>query len=136
MSTPETAAEASAATETLAEASMLDQILMETKLRPTDEGYDVARRGVAAFVSELVKPARGDEKVNSAIVDQMIAAIDQKLSAQLDAIMHADSFQQLESSWRGLKFLVDRTDFRQNIRVELLSVAKDDLLADFDDSPE
>lgn len=136
MSTPETAAEASAGSATLAESSMLDQILMETKLRPTDEGYDVARRGVAAFVSELLKPTRGDEKVNSAIVDQMIATIDQKLSSQLDAIFHTEAFQQMESSWRGLKFLVDRTDFRQNIKVEIISVSKDDLLADFDDAPE
>lgn len=136
MSTPETVAEASAGATTLAEASMLDQILQETKLRPTDEGYDVARRGVAAFISELLKPARGEEKVNSAVVDQMIATIDQKLSSQLDAIFHAEAFQQMESSWRGLKFLVDRTDFRQNIKVEMLSVAKEDLLADFDDSPE
>lgn len=136
MSTPETVAEAPAGALALEEASMLDQILLETKLRPTDEGYDVARRGVAAFISELLKPAHGDEKVNSAAVDQMIAAIDQKLSAQLDAIFHAEAFQEMESAWRGLKFLVDRTDFRQNIKVEMLSVAKDDLLADFDDSPE
>lgn len=136
MSTPESVAEASAGATTLAEASMLDQILQETKLRPTDEGYDVARRGVAAFISELLKPTRGDEKVNTSVVDQMIAAIDQKLSSQLDAIFHAEAFQQMESAWRGLKFLVDRTDFRQNIKIEMLSVAKDDLLADFDDSPE
>lgn len=136
MSTPETAAEAQVAEATTAEASMLDQILMETKLRPNDEGYDVARRGVAAFVSELLKPTRSDEKINTAIVDQMIAAIDQKMSAQLDTILHSDAYQQLESAWRGLKFLVDRTDFRQNIRVEVLSVSKDDLLADFEDAPE
>lgn len=136
MSTPDTVAEASTGTATLEEASMLDQILQETKLRPTDEGYDVARRGVAAFISELMKPARADEKVNSAAVDQMIAAIDQKLSAQLDVIFHSEGFQEMESAWRGLKFLVDRTDFRQNIKVEMLSVAKDELLADFDDSPE
>ncbi|MFH3479460.1 MULTISPECIES: type VI secretion system contractile sheath large subunit [unclassified Xanthobacter] len=136
MSTPETVAEAPAGAVALEEASMLDQILLETKLRPTDEGYDVARRGVAAFISELLKPAHGDEKVNSAAVDQMIAAIDQKLSAQLDTVLHAEAFQEMESAWRGLKFLVDRTDFRQNIKVEMLCVAKDDLLADFDDSPE
>eukprot|EP01042_Synura_sphagnicola_P018087 gene18087-22866_t len=30
------------------ELSLLDQILGETKIQPNDEGYDVARRGVAA----------------------------------------------------------------------------------------
>ncbi len=118
------------------EISLLDQILGETKLQPTDEGYDVARRGVAAFISELMQPSRKDEKINNAVIDQMLAAIDQKMSAQLDLILHDESFQKLESAWRGLKFVVDRTDFRQNIRIEVLNASKEELLADFEDSPE
>src|ERR1700754_4299000 len=115
------------ATTTTAELSLLDQILGETKITPRDEGYDVAKRGVAAFVSELMKPSRADEKINNAVVDQMIAEIDRKISEQLDAILHNEEFVKLESAWRGLKFLVDRTDFRQNIKIELLSVSKDEL---------
>ncbi|OYW68706.1 type VI secretion system contractile sheath large subunit [Bosea sp. R86505] len=118
------------------ELSLLDQILGETKLAPSDEGYDVARRGVAAFIAELMQPARKDEKINNAVIDQMLATIDQKMSAQLDTILHDESFQKLESAWRGLKFVVDRTDFRQNIRIEVLNASKDELLADFEDSPE
>ncbi|MGV7215414.1 type VI secretion system contractile sheath large subunit [Bradyrhizobium sp. UFLA05-112] len=121
---------------TTTELSLLDQVLVETKITPCDEGYDLARRGVAAFLAELVKPERADGMVNNALIDQMIAEIDRKISAQLDAVLHTDEFQKLESAWRGLKFLVDRTDFRQNIKVELLSVSKDELLTDFEDSPE
>jgi type VI secretion system protein ImpC len=66
----------------------------------------------------------------------MIVELDRKLSRQLDEIMHNPVFQKMESAWRGAKFLVDRTDFRENIRLEILSVSKEDLLADFQDSPE
>ncbi|GJE40241.1 type VI secretion system contractile sheath large subunit [Methylobacterium persicinum] len=118
------------------EESLLDQIIGETKLTPKDDGYDIARRGVSAFIAELMQSSRKDEKVNNAVIDQMIAAIDGKLSAQLDEILHNETFQQLESAWRGLKFLVDRTDFRQNIRIEMLNCAKGELLDDFEDSPE
>lgn len=128
--------QADGATLVQTEDSILDQILGETKLQPSDEGYDVARRGVAAFIAELMQPARKDEKINNAVIDQMIATIDQKMSAQLDLILHDETFQKLESAWRGLKFVVDRTDFRQNIRLEMLNVSKDELLADFEDSPE
>ena len=38
----------------------------------------------------------------------LIAEIDQKLSRQLDEIIHNPAFQKLESAWRGIKFLVDR----------------------------
>jgi type VI secretion system protein ImpC len=135
MSNPETQ---SATTTTIAdsEVSLLDQILGETKLTPRDDGYDVARRGIEAFVAELMKPTRQDEKVNNAIVDQMMAEIDRKLSLQIDAILHSAPVQQLESAWRGLKFTIDRTDFRQNTKIEFLSATKDELLNDFDDSPE
>lgn len=121
---------------TTADFSLLDSILQETKLQPADEGYDVARKGVAAFVAELLKPSRADEKINNAMVDSMIAEIDHKLSRQLDAIMHVEGFQKLESAWRGVKFLIDHTDFRQNIKVEMFNCSKDDLLTDFEDSPE
>lgn len=123
-------------TTTTTELSLLDQVLVETKITPRDEGYDLARRGVAAFLAELIKPGRADGKVNNALIDRMIAEIDRKISAQLDAVLHAEEFQKLEAAWRGLKFLVDRTDFRQNIKIELLGVSKDELLTDFEDSPE
>ncbi|MGZ3478256.1 MAG: type VI secretion system contractile sheath large subunit, partial [Polyangiales bacterium] len=45
-------------------------------------------------------------------------------------------FQKLESAWRGLKFAIDRTDFRENIRIEVLNASKEDLLTDFEDAPE
>jgi len=117
-------------------ASLLDEILSETKMAPGDEGYEVAKRGVQAFIAELVAPKREGEKVDKAFVDALIAEIDQKLSRQIDEIMHHPAFQKLESAWRGLKFLIDRTDFRENIKVEVLNCSKEDLLADFEDSPE
>src|SRR3954463_14112107 len=132
----ETQAAAGGASQTLEGGSLLDEILAETKMAPGDEGYDVAKRGVQAFIAELVAPKREGEKVDKAFVDALIAEIDQKLSRQIDEIIHHPTFQKLESAWRGLKFVVDRTDFRENIKLELLNCSKEDLLADFEDSPE
>ena len=44
-----------------------------------------------------------------------------------DAVIHDRAFQGLESTWRGLKFLIDRTDFRENVQVEMLAVPKSHL---------
>src|SRR5438552_5142508 len=125
-----------AAGQTLEGGSLLDEILAETRMTPGDEGYEIAKRGVQAFIAELVAPKREGEKVDKAFVDALIAEIDAKLSRQIDEIIHHPTFQKLESAWRGLKFLVDRTDFRENVKVELLNCSKEDLLADFEDSPE
>ena len=116
--------------------SLLDDIVTATRLKPKDEGYSLAKKGVEALMSELIEPGRKVDKVSKALVDEMIAEIDQKLGLQVDAVLHHAELQKLESAWQGLKYLVDKTDFRENIRLELLNVSKEDLLEDFEDSPE
>ena len=116
--------------------SLLDDIVTATRLKPKDEGYSLAKRGVEALIAQLVEPGREVEKVSKATVDEMIAEIDKKLSLQVDAILHHPDFQKLESAWSSLKFLVDKTDFRENVRLELLNASKEDLLEDFEDAPE
>ncbi|QJD57918.1 type VI secretion system contractile sheath large subunit [Pseudomonas sp. gcc21] len=127
---------AAAAGQTIGEVSILDSIIAETRLTPEDEAYGIAKRGVSAFIEELLKPQNEKEPVKKAMVDRMIAEIDAKLSRQVDEILHHRDFQALESSWRGLKLLVDRTNFRENIKLELINASKQDLLEDFEDSPE
>jgi type VI secretion system protein ImpC len=105
-------------------------------MAPGNEGYEIARAGVQAFIAELIQPKREGEKVDKALVDAMIAEIDQKLSRQIDEILHNPQFQALESAWRSLKFVIDRVNFRENVKVEMLNVSKEDLLMDFEDSPE
>src|SRR5262245_65537463 len=93
------------------DASLLDQILSESKLKPTDSGYDVARRGVQAFVTEMLAPGRAQEKVDKAMVDMMIAEVDARLSEQVKEVLHNADFRELEYDWRSMKFLVGRTRF-------------------------
>ncbi|OEU65441.1 MAG: type VI secretion protein [Desulfovibrio sp. S3730MH75] len=124
------------AAETATEGSLLDDIVEATKLKPDDEAYSVTKAGLQAFLEEMVKPEREGAKISGGLVDDMLAQIDQKLSLQMDSIMHSQDFQQMESSWRSLKFLVDRTDFRENVRIQMMNVSKTDLLDDFDDAPE
>ncbi|MEN5035429.1 type VI secretion system contractile sheath large subunit [Pseudomonas sp. TWI929] len=129
-----TTATVDATSETLNNATLLDQIMAETKLVPAQEGYQVARQGVSAFIAEVLKSNDPDQLINKHRVDQMIAELDRVLSKQMDAILHQPQFQQLESSWRSLKLLVDRTDFRENIKLEVLHVNKEELLDDFENA--
>ena len=125
-------AQASVAPETKQSQGLLEQIMAQTRIEPTHEGYAVAERGVAAFIGEILKSDEREQQVNKQLVDQMIAEIDRKISHQMDAILHHKPLQELESAWRGLKLLVDRTDFRENIKIEILHVTKDELLDDFE----
>src|SRR3569832_1027723 len=74
-------------------------------------------------------------RVNALRIDHHLAAINLLLGKQIDAILHHPVFQMLESAWRGLQFLVDRTDFRRNVHIEVLDVSKETLRQDFEDAP-
>jgi len=113
--------------------SLLDEITVATGIKD-QEAKRIARRGVQELLANLVSaPA---ERIDKALIDAYIAEIDHKLSAQIDEILHHADVQKLESAWRGLKFVVDQTDFRENIKIDILNVSKDELLEDFESSPE
>ncbi len=116
--------------------SLLDEIMQQTRLKPEDDGYETAKKGVEAFIGDLLTPSRKGEKVEQKVVDKMIEEIDTRISAQVDEIMHQPEFQKLESAWRGVKMVVDRSDFRENIRMEMLSVSKEEMMEDFEDAPD
>lgn len=118
------------------EESLLDSITAQTKRSPKDEDYGIVKKGVEVLLRELLEPKNKAEKVDKALVDGMISEIDERLSSQLDSILHHQDFQKIESAWRGLKLLVDKTNFRENIKLELLQCQKEELLEDFEDSPE
>ena len=88
------------------------------------------------FVDAVAKSGDPVAKIDKHLVDGLVADIDATISKQLDKILHSPEVQKLESAWRGLKFLVDRTDFRKNVKIEMLNVSKDTLRESFEDSPE
>lgn len=106
---------------------------------PSPEGFETTAfpclpwaRSVEVIEADLVEMAQAG-KPEQRSIDLRISEIDRKSSRQLDAILHHPDFRRLESCWRGLKFLVDRTEFRQ-ISIHLLPVSKDDLREDFERS--
>jgi hypothetical protein len=44
-----------------------------------------------------------------------------RLTAQVNAILHAPEVKALETAWRGVKYLVDEVDFRENVRLEMVN---------------
>jgi len=118
------------------EVSLLEQMLDDAKVRPEDEAYGTTALGLKQLLKEMLTPDNKGARVDKKAVDRMIAEIDEQLSKQVNEVLHHPDVQKLESSWRGLKYMVDNVDFRENIKVELMNCSKDDLAADFEDTPE
>lgn len=66
-------------------------------------------------------------------LDFHIAEIDLRLSRQWDALLAEAAWRELESAWRGLSFLAQRTRYEENCRLSVLDVSKENLASDFDD---
>ncbi len=130
------------------EENMLESLFSKVDMSVPTEAVDLADKttmeppsaklsvAINHFLHAIATSGTPVTKLDKVVVDSAIAEIDKRLSAQICAIMHDEKFQQLESTWRSLKFLVDRTNFRRNIKVEILNASKNDLAEDFEDAPE
>jgi len=75
-------------------------------------------------------PASGAELL--CMLERDIARIDDHLSQQLDAVLHAPAFQQLEASWRGLRDLIGRVEAGENVKVRVFSATWAELARDLE----
>jgi type VI secretion system protein ImpC len=92
---------------------------------------DRAREAVESAVQVLAAQALANTALvsNDALrsIESMIAAIDKKLTEQVNLIMHHEDFQQLESAWRGLHYLVNNTETDETLKIKVLNISKKDL---------
>ncbi|QDU31157.1 hypothetical protein ETAA8_63100 [Anatilimnocola aggregata] len=129
------AAAAAAETTTTSEDSFLDQVVSATKPK-SDVQLDNAKKMLQTFVSQLMSGTATVSKDAEKQINYWIAEIDRLLSAQLNEIMHSEEFQKLEGSWRGLFYLVDKTETSTQLKIRVLNTSKRDLLKDLEKASE
>jgi type VI secretion system protein ImpC len=66
-----------------------------------------------------------DDAVSS--IRALIAEIDQMLTAQVNEVLHCPEFQQLERAWRGLHFLVSRSETDEKLQIRVMHLTKVEL---------
>ena len=92
---------------------------------------DRAATEVDNAVATLVKQALADSTVIKAdvldTIEGMIARLDEKLSVQLNEIIHAEEFQKIESAWRGLNYLIYNSETDAGLKIRVMNVSKTEL---------
>jgi len=92
---------------------------------------DQAREAVVSAVRTLAEQALVNSNVisNDAYhtVEALIAELDQKLSEQINLIIHHPDFQKLEGSWRGLAHLVYNTETDETLKIRFMNITKKEL---------
>lgn len=102
--------------------------LLKQSFKPRTER---AATEVENAVSTLVRQALSDTSVIKDdvldTIEEMIAKIDEKLNAQVNEILHAPDFQQIESAWRGLHYLVFNSETDSMLKIRVMNVSKNEL---------
>ena len=104
------------------------QELLQREFKPKSDRMqqevELATRTLAEYVLKDVKLVSADAMHT---IEAIKAAIDQKLTAQIDLILHHPEFQKLESAWRGLNYLASNTETDSMLKIRVLNVSKDEL---------
>ena len=99
--------------------------LLQREFKPRT---DSAREAVEAAVHTLAQQALAATSLisNDALtsINALIAAIDRKLTEQVNLIMHEESFQEIESAWRGVHYLVNNTETDETLKLKVFNVSK------------
>ena len=119
----ESARESGAATTTEAAPGLLEQIITNTKQTQPDRAQDLVKNLVEQALAGTVTFDRNLTRT----FDKAVAAIDAKMSTQLNAIMHDPKFLKLEGSWRGLHYLVQNSETGTSLKLRVLNLSKREL---------
>ncbi|MEM8812110.1 MAG: type VI secretion system contractile sheath large subunit [Pseudomonadota bacterium] len=102
--------------------------LLKQSFKPRSER---AATEVENAVSTLVEQALEDTSLIKDDVldtlDEMIARLDEKLSAQMNEVLHAEEFKKIESAWRGLHYLVFESETDSTLKLRVMNVSKNEL---------
>jgi type VI secretion system protein ImpC len=102
--------------------------LLKQSFKPRSER---AASEVENAVATLVQQALMDQSVIKDdvldTIDEMIARLDAKLSEQVNEIIHAPEFQQIESAWRGLNYLVMNSETDSQLKIRFMNISKTEL---------
>ncbi|MGK7867398.1 type VI secretion system contractile sheath large subunit [Falsiroseomonas sp. E2-1-a20] len=105
---------------------LLDQVIGATKQTERDRAQDL----IKALTEEALKGTVTFSRNLSQTFDRAIAAIDAKVSEQLNQVMHHPRFTKLEGSWRGLNYLVMNSETGTSLKIRMLQASKKDLSRD------
>ncbi|WP_428925601.1 type VI secretion system contractile sheath large subunit [Marinibacterium sp. SX1] len=104
------------------------EALLQKEFRPKS---DQAKTAVESAVKTLAEQALAntalisDDALRS--IESIVAEIDKKLTEQVNLILHHEEFQQMESAWRGLHYLVNNTETDEMLKIRVMNISKKDM---------
>jgi len=124
------------AAEVKEEKGLLEQIIEEGRMAREETQRTWARDLIGELVAQIMEGTIAVSKDTVAMINARISAIDHLVSKQLNEVLHHPDFQKLEGSWRGLHYLVNKSETGERMKLRVLNVSKADLLKDMEKAAE
>jgi len=102
--------------------------LLNKEFKPkSDDAKSAVEQAVLTLAQQALAQTNliGSDVIMS--IEAMIAELDKRLSTQVNAILHHEDFQKLESAWRGLHYLVNNTETDEMLKIRVMNISKLDL---------
>jgi type VI secretion system protein ImpC len=102
--------------------------LLQKEFKPkTDRARAEVENAVRTLAEQALRETTVVADDVTGTIKAIIAEIDKKLSDQVNAIMHSERFQQVESAWRGLHYLVNNSETDEMLKIRVMNISKKDL---------
>ncbi|ARN56933.1 type VI secretion system contractile sheath large subunit [Sedimentisphaera salicampi] len=103
------------------------EALLQKNFKPkSDEMSSAVKNAVQTLAQQALEETSliSDDAIDT--IEKIIAVIDEKISHQVNQIMHHPDFQELESTWRGLSYLVNNTETDESLKIRVLNLPKNE----------
>jgi type VI secretion system protein ImpC len=136
MADSQAARPSAAPSEQVLEKGLLDQIVEEGRFGAEPAAKERGKGLIKEFVAQVLEGSMTVARDAEMMINARIAQIDHLVSLQLNEIMHHPSFQKLEGTWRGVKYLMDQSETGTMLKIRILNCSKKELLRDLQRAPE
>jgi type VI secretion system protein ImpC len=119
-----------------AERNLLEQFLYDGKMVKDESQIPNSKSILRELASQILDKKMEPLDDPAAMLVERISRIDEQLSIQLNEVMHAEDFKRLESTWRGLHYLVMNTETGEMLKLRVLNASRKELQADLDKAVE
>jgi type VI secretion system protein ImpC len=109
------------------EVSELDHLLQKEFKPRSDAAKDAVESAVRTLAAQALSETALISSDAVSTIESIVAALDRKLTEQINVIMHHKDFQELEGTWRGLQYLVTNTETDEMLKIRIFNISKPDL---------
>jgi type VI secretion system protein ImpC len=110
--------------------SLLDAIVAEGRFGREASQQERGKDMVKQFVSQVLEGKMTLSRDAESTISAYLAHIDRLISTQLNEVLHHPSFQKLEATWRGVKYLLSQSETNATLKIKLFNASKKDVLKD------